>query len=1275
MMERMDDQTYAAALDRFVEMERAFRISDWITYNTHRTHLMKMRHKLNTAEIAESDLRDMFEQASAEDPREAEADPCAAVRDVMQLTPAQMRVRDFLSPHTPYRSLLLAHGVGVGKCHARDTPLIMADGSLKMVQDVCVGDLLMGDDGTARRVLSLARGWSDAMYEILPESSDFDAYVVNDEHILCVTKDSTAEVHEVTVKQLLDNMHNYRCVRAVVPGFVKEPHVECQEDTDWFSAIPQCHLTSDKEARVRTFRSFLDTCRSRLRNGEAQAVRHRLAMPDALFLARSLGLAVSVDASGVLAATPSLTSRFTVRRAESARYYGFTLDGNCRYLLGDFTVTHNTCTAITAIERLRDVHAAAFQKSPDADTRPLVLLPAHLKPTFSRQLLDVARLDFGKDGRLASDTVPPQCVGSRYLQMVPDRRRLNREDLQHKVDSVISKFYQVFSFMEFANYVERMEQRIARVQPDPDKHDIMLLVQLRNTFNGRVIVIDEVHNLRSGSGNVDLKKVPPKIKKLITAVENSKLILMSATPMFNKASEIVFIANLMLSNEKRSVLSEDDIFDPDGSMSTHGKRLLMAALRGRVSYVEGQDPRSFPARLYPVNDPQLMVSGQVPKQDLTGARLPREHRLDIEKYPLIVSTMKGQSKQQYTQFIDMSLDKFVAEDALVMDDFDEESPGQSDMHNGLQLSIVAFPQAANKQTLSIGNAGFRECFRTYTQNGHVRFAYAPDVPHFMAPPLVHEHCPKIATIVDRIMSSTGVVLVYSAYMLAGVSLLAIALEHRGFQRYGGNNLLQSSSGSSRLSYVLLTGDKTVSSTHQEFSVAASPANADGSVIKVILGTRKASEGLDMKFVREVHVLDPWYHMNRIEQVIGRASRRCSHAALPELERNTTIYLHVAAIPGEDRESIDMRVFRIAQQKQAAINEVLAVMKTASLEHVMGIDRDVRTKRTLQVSSQGQHVKVVLPYTVVPFKRLQAIHDQRGHQVQYVLDNLDTAFRQPGTYHSIDAVADTLGLDPAAVAYSLLYILTYYPVSQHRVRRAGNYFCRRTAPHSSVGRSVSLADIRLREDTGETHEEAFHRIITHGVSGIFRRMESLVTMPVDVVMDMLTDRMMSVDLQHCAAFALLRASTVSNASAAVDSMKRGGMLYEHDGTHYMYDAYEDILKEFDAAAGDFGVLDPIHAHGWDAFQAHIAHKTTLSYESAAAAMVLSARHGVILRYFLEAGAKDCSAASKTELLLLVKSLGTGAVASKKDLLCEQVEALLRMQGRVMRTVFFLRLKRR
>jgi hypothetical protein len=77
----------------------------------------------------------------------------------------------------------------------------------------------------------------------------------------------------------------------------------------------------------------------------------------------------------------------------------------------------------------------------------------------------------------------------------------------------------------------------------------------------------------------------------------------------------------------------------------------------------------------------------------------------------------------------------------------------------------------------------------------------------------------------------------------------------------------------------------------DIKYVTNPNNKNGEKIKVILITKAASEGLDFKNIRQVHLLDPWYNLNRTEQTIGRGVRNLSHCQLPFEERNVEIYLH------------------------------------------------------------------------------------------------------------------------------------------------------------------------------------------------------------------------------------------------------------------------------------------------------------------------------------------------------------------------------------------------
>ena len=116
-------------------------------------------------------------------PKSASGGAVGGAHEIMTYTPTQEFIRHFFTPENPLKGMLLFHSTGSGKCHAKDTPILLHDGRIKMVQDIKIGDVLMGDDSTPRKVLSLANG-EDDMYRVIPVKGD--SYVVNSEHILCL---------------------------------------------------------------------------------------------------------------------------------------------------------------------------------------------------------------------------------------------------------------------------------------------------------------------------------------------------------------------------------------------------------------------------------------------------------------------------------------------------------------------------------------------------------------------------------------------------------------------------------------------------------------------------------------------------------------------------------------------------------------------------------------------------------------------------------------------------------------------------------------------------------------------------------------------------------------------------------------------------------------------------------------------------------------------------------------------------------------------------------
>ena len=201
----------------------------------------------------------------------------------------------------------------------------------------------------------------------------------------------------------------------------------------------------------------------------------------------------------------------------------------------------------------------------------------------------------------------------------------------------------------------------------------------------------------------------------------------------------------------------------------------------------------------------------------------------------------------------------------------------------------------------------------YNKNTMREFKYRNTIQQnfgrIFAPEHISKYSGKINSIIKVVQKSKGIVLIYSQYISGGCVPIALALEEIGFARFGGQSLFKTSPTSLLnpitmkkrktktepiASYIMITGQTKLSPRNaQEVNAATDLNNINGENVKVIIISKAGSEGLDFKNIRQVHILEPWYNINRIEQIVGRAIRFCSHAQLPFKERNCDCLLYTS----------------------------------------------------------------------------------------------------------------------------------------------------------------------------------------------------------------------------------------------------------------------------------------------------------------------------------------------------------------------------------------------
>jgi hypothetical protein len=116
-----------------------------------------------------------------------------------------------------------------------------------------------------------------------------------------------------------------------------------------------------------------------------------------------------------------------------------------------------------------------------------------------------------------------------------------------------------------------------------------------------------------------------------------------------------------------------------------------------------------------------------------------------------------------------------------------------------------------------------------------------------------------------------------------------------------------------------------------------PLNRHGEICKVFMGTAAAAEGLSLKDFTQVHILEPYWNEVRIQQVIGRARRICSHEGLPKNERKVFVFRYHMVLSQKqkekfiEKESTDQAIYRIAKTKEMINAQFLQILKDAAVD--------------------------------------------------------------------------------------------------------------------------------------------------------------------------------------------------------------------------------------------------------------------------------------------------------------------------------------------------------
>jgi hypothetical protein len=847
--------------------------------------------------------------------------------------------------------------------------------------------------------------------------------------------------------------------------------------------------------------------------------------------------------------------------------------------------TGKTCSAIGICEEMR-----SYLKQVGIQKRIIIVASPNVQDNFRLQLFDPRKLKL-VDGLWNIRA----CTGNNLIKEINpmNMKNLSKEKVISQINTLINTSYLFLGYDGFANYITKV------LNFNSEKpNQAQATRNLRAEFNGRLIVIDEVHNIRISEDNEN-KKVALYLMKLVKSVDNLRLLMLSATPMYNTYREIIWLLNLMNANDRRGQIDIKNVFDKMGNFKPGGEELLIRKATGYISYIRGENPYTFPFRVFPniFSPANTFMDRAYPKYQMNGKIIAKDNAIQILKgqiytttigtyqslvYKVVIDGLRkrkpvainqfGESRKMPTfenmetfgytmlqlpieslnmvypmdgleefaervqpieRFSDdaeeeviiepepvvgpeqviivpapsenlavddnevitikvkrcpngtrrnpktkecekikkkMPVTEYVQDEIILgrepieddgpfvmnaeqvnpepIDDLDidlanlrlEEpslapqvditnrasseksipdalTEAQDDLGEGVDMDITAEPSSENSIASSGGDSSPNSTGMDLVENDYINYhdltgkkglsrimsfvdkssppekgSYAYKTEKFgriFAPTEIGKYSSKIKNICDIILKSEGIILVYSQYIDAGLIPFALALEELGFTRNGGESLFKdaptlpidsitmqprnSDGGNfSPAKYAMITGDPRISPDNQaEVNAITNDNNKDGTKIKVILISRAGSEGVDFKFIRQVHILDPWYTMNRIEQIIGRGVRSFSHKDLPFEKRNVEIYLHGTILEDNKEEPADLYVYRVAEYKAVQMGRVARILKETAVDCLLNNDQVNFTQANMninvrQVLSDGQVIEAFpvgdMPYS-------------------------------------------------------------------------------------------------------------------------------------------------------------------------------------------------------------------------------------------------------------------------------------------------------------------------
>lgn len=833
----------------------------------------------------------------------------------MNLFDYQKYVYDYMTKMDT-RGILLYHSVGSGKCMEINTPILMYDGTIKKIQDIKIGELLMGDDSTPRKVLSLARG-VDNMYDII--SNQNLKYTVNEAHILCLKIPSypLLKINQqgCLVYWIEDNKFNLKKFQYNK----KNDKEKIQNEATIFlktiindqileiSILDYLKLSNRKKKILRGYKAIIEfedkdillnpyvlgIWLGDINTDEFITHNKNLFIDEViklnlinnkhiphLYKCNSKGKRLELLA-GIIDVSGSYNTEVG---------YIIKLSNKYPNLLTDILFLCNSLGFLCTKKKINNIiyiyiNGSKINEIPTQEFNNDIIINSK-KDAMSGNKIKVLYKNIGNyfgftiDGNhryvlgnfiVTHNTITSISIAEHFRQLNKDIIILSSKSLQNNYKKEITSFSKkinpninddeiktIISNYKFVtsnakNMIKTLETN--DVNEYKQKTNIETILSDINTQNleDKIIIIDEAHNLFNSISNGS--KIANEFYEMIMNTKNIKLIFLSGTPIINDPFEISICFNLLYgpiysNNIKQKNKKEYSTILPE--YYTDFKKYFINEDNSSIKNINKFMNRIFGLISY-YGDFYYENQGNI--NDELKKTLKKENYPD--RLPIIFEIIEMSKYQniEYTKArnIEKKENASFKGGAIIRE---KNNTSTSYRIKSRQLSNIYIPDntTINKQNLRIYSPKLEKMYKNINE--------------------------KYKNVIS---------LVYSTFLEYGIKAFAKILDFNNYKLYNRDEEYNKEFKY----YALFSGDQSPEEKADILNRLNSDENMHGDLISILLISKSGTEGLDLKNVRSIHIMESGWNFSLIQQIIARGVRYKSHINLPEDERNVQTYIYLS----------------------------------------------------------------------------------------------------------------------------------------------------------------------------------------------------------------------------------------------------------------------------------------------------------------------------------------------------------------------------------------------